>query len=63
MWRVLRDMRIILYTGMGGVGKTSETAATVLRVADLSLDDPWGIDSSGASLAIHRMTAFARGPF
>jgi arsenite/tail-anchored protein-transporting ATPase len=53
-------MRIILYTGKGGVGKTSMTAATAVRCADLglktiaistdvahSLSDSFGVDLSG----------------
>src|SRR5207245_1982637 len=33
--RVSEDMRIIVYTGKGGVGKTSIAAATAVRVAEL----------------------------
>ena len=56
-------MRTILYTGKGDVGKTDVAAATSLRVVDPSLDDRWGIESPGESVATRRRTAFVRGPF
>ena len=32
--RIGADMRVILYTGKGGVGKTSVAAATACRIAE-----------------------------